>query len=278
VPCGQCLSCRINKRRVWTHRIMLEALKHHENSFITLTYSDENYPKGGSLDPKELQNFIKRLRKANVEDRLRYYSVGEYGDTTQRPHYHLALFGSGSRNVDRITKAWSRNGEPIGLVDVGHLTFASAQYIAGYVTKKMTKKDDPRLKGRYPEFARMSRNPGIGANAIEDIQKTLKGENGKRILNTFADVPTFLRSHGKNWPLGRYMVEKLRKEQGWEKNDYKGWIYPEEIQKAREAQQEMRTMQHFEESIQKGDLIRQEKAQKALNQEVKHEIYNQRKL
>lgn len=58
--CGQCNPCRINRRRLWTHRIMLESLKHGDSSFVTLTY--ETLPSDGSLVPKDLQNFMKYLR------------------------------------------------------------------------------------------------------------------------------------------------------------------------------------------------------------------------
>ena len=42
--CGQCLPCRVNKRRLWTNRIMLESMCHDDNAFVTLTYNDDNIP------------------------------------------------------------------------------------------------------------------------------------------------------------------------------------------------------------------------------------------
>jgi len=91
--CGQCMPCRFNRRRLWTARLLLEATQHENKSFITLTYNDKNAPKDHSLDPSHYKNFIKRLRKAIYPKKIRYYLVGEYGDHTQRPHYHAALFG-----------------------------------------------------------------------------------------------------------------------------------------------------------------------------------------
>jgi len=88
-PCGQCLPCRINRRRIWAHRIMLEAGLYGDNAFITLTYDDEHDPT--SLEPKHAQTFLKRLRH-NYPKPIRYYLVGEYGESTDRPHYHAALF------------------------------------------------------------------------------------------------------------------------------------------------------------------------------------------
>ena len=173
-PCGQCMPCRVNRRRIWSHRIMLVAMQHSDSAFVTLTYSEDNVPKTAdgqlNLVPKDLQDWLKRFRKAIEPMRVRFYAVGEYGDETLRPHFHVALFGyptcrfgnsiySDRRlnccpQCDTVRDTWRH-----GSVLLGTLEDNSAQYIAGYVTKKLTSKDDYRLKGRYPEFARMSLHP-----------------------------------------------------------------------------------------------------------------------
>lgn len=214
--CSQCMACRLNRRRVWTHRIMLEAKEHVHNTFATLTYSDENLPPLNSLDPDHLRLFMYKLRTAIRPHKIRYYAVGEYGDTTERPHYHVAFFGLPNcarnrtllrddrvccENCERVRQHWS-----LGNVYLGELNDATAAYIAGYVTKKMTAKDDVRLEGRYPEFARMSNRPGIGAGAMDDVASTLM-EYG---LDQQEDVPAALRHGSKILPLGRYLRRRLR--------------------------------------------------------------------
>ena len=72
--CGQCMPCRINKRRTWAHRIMLEALVSSSASFLTMTYDDEHLPDGGSLELRDVQLYWKSLRKAGFS--FRYLSVG----------------------------------------------------------------------------------------------------------------------------------------------------------------------------------------------------------
>lgn len=221
-PCGQCMPCRFNRRREWTHRIMLEASLRTENAFVTLTYSDENLRMTSqqlpTLDPKDFQDWLKRFRAAISPLKVRFYGVGEYGDETQRPHYHVALFGyppcryGNSRyrhytnccdNCDRIRDTWGK-----GNIFVGTLETESAQYVAGYVTKKMTAKDDERLLGRHPEFARMSLRPGIGADFMHDVASVVLDLN---LVEKEGDVPSSLR-HGKRvLPLGRYLTKKLRK-------------------------------------------------------------------
>lgn len=91
----------------------------------------------------------------------------------------------------------------------GPLTPESAQYIVGYVTKKLTRKDDPRLEGKHPEFARMSRMPGIGTNMVQPIADSLRRFN---LDASEADVPVGLRHGKKVLPLGRFLRGKLRKE------------------------------------------------------------------
>lgn len=203
--CGQCMPCRINRRRLWTARIVLETLKHPASCFITLTYAPENMPVDNSVSVREAQLFLKRLRKEIDPLRIRYFIVGEYGDRTYRPHYHAALFGLGPDSAALIANAWK-----LGHVHVGEINNTTAAYVAGYVTKKMTNKLDPRLEGRSPEFARMSLRPGIGAHAMEDMAKYFETNQGALVLARLGDVPGVLRTGGKLLPLGRYLKGKLR--------------------------------------------------------------------
>ena len=219
-PCGQCLPCRINRRRVWTLRLMLESFYHEKASFVTLTYRDSDLPYGlcsglPVLEKRDCQLWLKRLRKQFSGTEIRYYLAGEYGSKTHRPHYHAILFGVGPDQLDPeflvyggksggesglekrttpLSKTW-----PYGLVHVGEVTRESIQYVAGYVTKKITKKGD----GRVAEFALMSRRPGIGARAVTEIAAVLQQYNAQE------RTKRQLRIDGKTWPLGRFLQGKL---------------------------------------------------------------------
>lgn len=237
--CGQCMPCRVNRRRIWTHRIMLESAEHGDKTFVTLTYDDDHLPKLESgiatLVSKDLQDFLKRLRFAVAPKQLRFFACGEYGEDKKfqggveilgRPHYHLALFGypnclRGVTNggmfftkdqefrccsfCDMLYKSWGK-----GLIQLGGLTKDSAHYIGGYVTKKLVK-GDVNLHGRVPEFARMSNRPGIGAASVARIAEAIRlhGLDEKMV-----DVPVALAHGGKAMPLGRYLRRKLRVELG----------------------------------------------------------------
>lgn len=219
--CGQCVFCRIQRRRVWTHRIMLEASQHDNNAFLTLTYSDDYLPRDNSLSPRELQLFLKRLRK-NSGVRFRFFACGEYGEQSERPHYHLALFGYASceygitrkkehccSTCDLVASTWG-----LGNILLGQLEPRSAAYIAGYVTKKLTKAQKGGLT-RHPEFARMSLRPGIGSEAMHELASTLLQHN---LHKTLVDVPETLQHGKKKYPIGRYLRRKLRTYIGREAN------------------------------------------------------------
>lgn len=193
---------------------MLEATQHDECSFLTLTYDDKNLPEGGTLVPGHYQKFLKDLRWRLSEDRmrLRYAFVGEYGEISQRPHYHAALFGIGCDKQALVQETWGR-----GFTYLGTLTKESAQYIAGYTVKKMTNKNDPEvlkwLNGRHPEFFRPSLKPGLGANAMDELAKTLS--DNCDIIDREGDVPNQLRHGQTKLPLGRYLRRKLREKMGF---------------------------------------------------------------
>lgn len=212
VGCGQCLPCRINRRRVWTARQVLESFTHEESCFVTLTYDPAHYPESGSLSPAHLRDFLKRFRQQIFRSsgrRVRFYGVGEYGDESWRPHYHLSLFGVGVLDTAAINAAWGK-----GFVKVGDFNPKTASYCAGYVCKKLTDKSDRRLEGRHPEFPRYSNRPGIGAHAMSVIADTVLTDAGLDEYVDTGDVPKQFRMGGKVWPLGRYLVHCLRKEVG----------------------------------------------------------------
>lgn len=193
---------------------MMESTQHAQSLFVTLTYSEDHIPAGASLQPRDLQLWLKRLRSAIAPAKVRFYAVGEYGDKTQRPHYHVALFGLPVRvPLDKhsqtcecvLCASWS-----MGLVHVGAITMESAAYVASYTVKKMTQVTDPRLAGRHPEFARMSLRPGIGHGAMAAFSEALLDKSSGEIRLREHDVPSVARSAGRLWPLGRYLRRVLR--------------------------------------------------------------------
>lgn len=220
--CGQCMPCRVKLRRQKMWRQYLESLCHVENCFVTLTYSDECLPSGNTLVPEHLSLFLKRLRKSVFPTRIRFFACGEYGEGGKRginPHYHLTLFGvSGRTDVISpqcvrqygaavlIDKAWGQ-----GITYTAEFNETTAQYVAGYTTKKLTSKTDPRLQGRHPEFARASNRPGLGADAMQVIADTLiKTKSLNQLFKENGDAPHFVMLGKRKISLDRYLLSKLR--------------------------------------------------------------------
>lgn len=233
--CGQCLPCRINRGRQWMWRQYLESLCHADNSFVTLTYDARHIAGNWQLQPRDLQLFIKSLREAVKPHKFRYYAVGEYGSENRRPHYHISLFGLSGNNVigdkpiaeygrdrrgnelvigGRIFECWGR-----GRVSVDEFNHLTAQYVAGYVVKKLTdrKRDEQWI---VPEFARMSLRPGIGARAMATIAESLY-RYGQ--VSAEGELPGQLRIGKKTIPIGRYLLSKLADELGMPDEVRKSW-------------------------------------------------------
>ena len=173
VPCGQCLGCLKSRARDWSLRIEHEAQMHESNYFVTLTYDDEHLPEYDSLNPRDMELFLHRLRKKYGA--VRYFQVGEYGERRGRPHHHVVLFGvefddmhyvrqRGEHRVfesETLEKLWAK-----GLTEIGSVTPESAGYVAGYVTKGFRGKNREETERYYyprvPPYATMSRRPGLG--------------------------------------------------------------------------------------------------------------------
>lgn len=282
--CGQCLPCRIKLRRELTHRGMLESLKHGDSCFVTLTYKYVTYggldEKSGTLDPRHTTLWLKRLRE-RCPQRLRFLLVGEYGDDTERPHYHAIIFGlpacargetikSGlcCSTCDLVRETWGK-----GHILVGSVTKSSIEYVAGYLTKKMTRADDPRLNGRHPEFRRSSQ--GIGRVAVPDIAKMLTTDTGSNFIIEQGDVPSVLAHGGKKFPLGRYLRKKIREELGFKNTDaQEGWA----LKASAEMCQLHETAQNDQDGSARGyQKSFAQKMQDMLNIETKHKLFRRKK-
>lgn len=222
--CARCLPCRINARRLWTSRLVLESLVHDTCIFATFTFSEAGLydpsratTDSGSVSVREAQLLIKRLRSRLPSGQLRYYIVGEYGDIGGRPHYHAVLFG-GSCLRGLGTTGFSDSWQ-FGSIHLGFGEPASIGYVVGYVTKGWKRVNHPGLRGRQPEFARMSKIPGLGTGALTAIGDWCASRAGADFISKTGDVPRQIRTGGRLFPLGRYLTRKLRQYVGIHEGD-----------------------------------------------------------
>ena len=258
---------------------MLESLEHEESYFITLTYDDEHLPipdymtykeewdlgyktleidikvendgtwVDGTLYPEHVKKFIKDLRNYAQNhlgiQGIRYFYCGEYGETTQRPHYHMLLYGmhldpkdNYSYHVDKkffkphwknklLDKLW-----PYGMHDIANIEWNSAAYVSRYCMKKINEEDQSDKwyaeNGKQKEFIRMSNRPGIGMKYYERNKmkiyendgfaaKTVKGNNA------IVRIKAFDKIFKEEFPEEFEKIEKHRKEcaERARKNSYK---------------------------------------------------------
>lgn len=175
IKCGQCMGCRLDHALDWAIRLVHESKMHQDAIFLTLTYDDDHYPADSSLHVDHMQAFFKRLRARLGDTHIRYFYSGEYGDRSDRAHYHAIVYGWTPPDLQLLKKG-AKNSPPLyvssllvdvwrqGYVIIGEVNFDTCSYVARYVTKKMKgKKADEHYHGRAPEFSQMSRRPGIGA-------------------------------------------------------------------------------------------------------------------
>lgn len=201
IPCGKCIGCRNAKAAEWGNRCEHEARNWKHNTFVTLTYENTTLPYNGHLQPKELQNFIKRLRiyitrkgdNILTEPRggIRYFACGEYGASRDRPHYHLILFNcdfadkvqhGGTPDKPRYNSKTLEHIWGLGLTDIGNFTPAAATYIGKYTNKSLHTKFDEEdgYADEYGEwharprpFGRMSTKPPIGTEWLKKYANDL---------------------------------------------------------------------------------------------------------
>lgn len=166
VPCGKCIACRITERNKWTSRL-LEVFNESKNCyFITLTYDDAHcmllpkvkedtpiedcYP---SLHREHLEQFVRKLKvdtnkianqllkqkgvsykeRRKYRHPFKYFAVGDYGEQTVRPHYHIVIFNSlldAKRLAEYISKNWQYGVQN----DVQDLIPERCAYICKYVS------------------------------------------------------------------------------------------------------------------------------------------------
>lgn len=172
IPCGLCSACLLDRSRMWSVRCMHEASLWSKNCFVTLTFAPEHLPGDGNVSVRDVQLFLKRLRK-RFGSGIRFFACGEYGDKYRRPHYHLILFNHDfpdkvpfSYRMGNVTyispilqELW-----PYGHSMIGSVTQESCAYVARYILKKQLgkgAKDYYSGLGTTPEFITMSRRPGI---------------------------------------------------------------------------------------------------------------------
>lgn len=192
VPCGKCMPCRIRRASEWAVRLTQEYAENPGGGlFATFTYDNEHLPEKGSLEKREYQLLIKRIRKEVSPLKIKYYGCGEYGEERGRPHYHAIIFGlrCSEESKELLTKCWGK-----GLVNLGTVTYNSCRYVAEYISKGMMVGSSVyqlQLDGKEPPFALMSQ--GIGKSYVEKNKKQIIENIGVKLQGKEVGLPRYYR-------------------------------------------------------------------------------------
>lgn len=217
LPCGRCMGCRIRKRQDWTLRGLLEAQMQRragfETYFFTLTQDEDHADQWSDVCLRDMQLFMKRLRKAYGPG-VRFQTLGEYGGSAGRPHYHQTIYGLDIPDLvpvsERATRGrwfgsasireiWGR-----GQVSIALATEQTIAYVASHQTKDLSGVHinnggffvvDPltgEARKRVAPFRTQSNRPGIGASFFEEFGEDLfRHERGFPVDGRLRPIPSY---------------------------------------------------------------------------------------
>lgn len=229
LPCGKCPFCLQRRVHQWSFRLTEEEKVSFSSFFITLTYDNKNIPKSQNglptLTKRDPQLFFKSLRKRN-KHKIKYYLGAEYGDKTQRPHYHIILFNA---KLETIQPSW-----PHGHVHYGEVTEASMQYTCKYISKTKRVQNN-EYDDRQREFSLMSKGLGLNYLTPQMIQYH-KADLEERVNCT--------KKGGHKIAMPRYYKDKIYN------SDERGII------KAHHTKLLQENIDAFEDNPKKGELLR----------------------
>lgn len=208
VPCGKCMACLANRRSEWVTRLEQEKKDSNSSHFLTLTYATNPTTEEGipTLSKRDVQLFMKRLRKALKGQKIKYYLVGEYGSKTLRPHYHALVFGlpyDGDKLLKLIMESWQN-----GFVQVGTVTSKSISYTLKYMMQPVEERKRTYGYVQLP-FALMSK--GLGSRYISNHEKWHKKDVNRNYVVKEGGAKSRLPRYYREKIYSKYELDKQRK-------------------------------------------------------------------
>ena len=188
VACRKCWQCKRNRVNDLVGRCIAESKYATQTYAVTLTYANDAGVNAVSLVYKDVQDFMKRLRKRY---KVRYICAGEYGTAKGRAHWHIILFFKGKapkidQDVRVNWKYWTHGFSYFQQPD-----WKGFQYVLKYVLK------DTELDSADSHLA-MSKKPPLGYEFFEELARE------------HVEQAVLPRSY-------KYKIEGVRKDNGTEK-------------------------------------------------------------
>ena len=218
VRCGKCLACREEIAKEYTYRFMNEYKYFKYLYFITLTYEDDKLPRNAegyeTLDKKEITDYLKTIN-INVKrhlpnEKYKYFTAGEYGDQTMRPHYHVSILCNNPKVAQLFVEKWHK-----GRIDFQAGDMRSVFYVIGYSNKKIGDNDSfyetNNIEKPFRKFSR-----GLGKTYYEENKNNLAGQYYGKLGNTRIALPNYYKNKLKGEDL--VDIQELEKK-AMENND-----------------------------------------------------------
>lgn len=128
---------------------------------------------------RDVQLFIKRLRKRLRNEKIRVFVCGEYGPVHFRPHYHLMLWFNQEKTYENIQQAISESWT-FGRIDAQLTHGKSSSYVAGYLNGSANLPPLFKFRRTSP-FSRHSFY--LGESVFQDAAKEIQEHEFERVAN-----------------------------------------------------------------------------------------------
>lgn len=214
LPCGCCLSCKIDRRSLWEMRLKSEWQKYQRCAFVRLSYDDFHLPYGKdglypSLNRSDVHKFLDNIRnklkyydfkgmlnnpdvRKGVRPDFKYFVVGEYGEDKGRPHYHVIFFGLDFQQAKKLIQTtWKK-----GFTDVRPLKSGGIRYVLKYIDKGLAAgRSRVMLYDRFCiERPKIMASKGIGVDYFLSQLDVLEHTGCVKVGARYVNVPVYYRN------------------------------------------------------------------------------------
>jgi len=184
--CRNCPKCKSRHRRHFLGRLAAEAHTADFVRFVTLTYNDENLADGRSLPTDHVKLYCQNRRQSKLC--FKHFTVGEYGDKTDRPHWHSLQFLYGKQPPEPLGFSDKHLGWTHGnsCYELPRSLAGSAAYLYDYLDKG----------GRA-----MRPSPGLGKRFLINFAH-MQARHRRKLCNQYGipyTVPGVARPDGVLW-------------------------------------------------------------------------------
>lgn len=180
-PCQKCPKCLSKRACEWAQRCGHELSYSQENTYLTLTYSEESLKTVDCYNNYlDFQLFLKRLRN-KAKKKISYLVSSEFGGNNGRYHHHAILFnyypddykylkqspsGYSLFSSSELSKMWKH-----GYHSLAPASVETSYYIANYALKNNAY---ITLDGEIlSDSMKCSKNPAIGLRYLHDYRESL---------------------------------------------------------------------------------------------------------